>query len=104
LSDIYRVLRHVSAKLAVFIDIHHVRNSAVYILTGNLSIMAKLLTKFYSVYVFFEGAHLLSYPEPDEFNSNCHTVSLSFILILYCPLLPKKNCIFFTGSCHPYSV
>jgi hypothetical protein len=60
--------------------------------------------KFYSVHVFFEGAHLLTYPEPDEFNSNSYTVSLRLVLILYCHLLPEKNFIFVTGSCHPYSV
>jgi len=41
--------------------------------------MPQLLKKFYSFYVFFERAHLLTYPEADEFNSNCHTVSLSFV-------------------------
>jgi hypothetical protein len=66
--------------------------------------MAQLLNKFYSVYVFFERAHLLTYPEPDEFNSNSHIGSLRFVLILYCPLLPKNNSLIVTGTCHPYSV
>jgi hypothetical protein len=52
--------------------------------------MAQLLNKFYSVYVFFEGANLLNYPELDGFNSDFYTISLRFVLMLYCPLLPKK--------------
>jgi hypothetical protein len=66
--------------------------------------MAELLEKFYAVCVFFEGAHLMTYPEPDEFTLYYHTVSLSFVLILYCALLPRKIFIFVTGSCHPYPV
>ena len=66
--------------------------------------MAQLLKKFYSVYVFFEGGNLFTGSEPDEFNSNSHTISLRFFLILYCPLLPKKNFVFVTGSCRPYPV
>jgi hypothetical protein len=45
---------------------------------------------FYPVYVFFERDNLLAYPEPDEFNSNFYTISLSFVLILYCPPFLKK--------------
>jgi hypothetical protein len=54
--------------------------------------MAKLLKKYYSVYFFFEGPHVLAYPDPDESSSNSHTISLRFFLILYSPLLPKKEC------------
>jgi len=44
--------------------------------------MAELFEKFCSVYVFIERASLLTYPEPDECNSNTHAVSLSFVLML----------------------
>jgi len=66
--------------------------------------MVQLLDKFFSVYIFFEGAHLLTYPEPDELNSNSYTISLNFVLISYSPVVPKQNFIIVTGSCHPYPV
>jgi len=66
--------------------------------------VAELIKKCYTVYVFFERDNLLAYPEPDEFNSNSHTISLSFVLILYCPLFPKNDFLIVTGSCHPYFV
>jgi hypothetical protein len=87
-----------------FIDTHHVSNTAVYILTGQLPIMDQLLKIVYSVYVLFERDNLLAYPEPDEFNSDSHTISLSVVLILYCPLFPKNDFLIVTGSCHPYPI
>jgi hypothetical protein len=69
--------RHILTNLAFFIDTHHVRNTAVYDVEGQLPIMAQLLNQFYSVYIFFERAHLLIYPEPDEFNSKSLTISLT---------------------------
>jgi hypothetical protein len=78
-------------------DTHHIWNAAVYNLERQLPVMTKLLKKFYSVYFFFERSHLLTYAEPDESNSNSHTASLSFVLILCCPVLPKKNFIIVTG-------
>jgi len=66
--------------------------------------MAQLLKDFYSVYVVFKRAHLLTYPEQDEFNSNPHNVSLNFVLISHYPVVPKENFVIVTGSCHPYSL
>ena len=83
-------------------DKHHVWNTAVYSLTGQLPVLAQLFKKFYSVYVFFERSHHLICPEPDESNSHSHKISLMFVLILYCCL--PNNFIIVVGSCHLYPV